>query len=258
MAGKRESWDAAERSERWLGRQRRGFGSRARVAQLLEARSERTKPAASAVPAAALECTFCGIYAPHLWTNLVSLDASACLVKSLIWSAVCSSCRLPSYWLEGVDELEPRMLWPAQLAGAPPHKAMPEDVRSDYVEARAVAPRSPRAAAALLRLALAKLMPHVGQRAGLLTDNVRALVQRRGVDPRVEQALETFRAVGDGAVPPGQISLKDDEATVQALCGVLNLLVEELIEAPKRREAMYASLPHEPATAEANGDLSAG
>jgi Domain of unknown function (DUF4145) len=258
VARKRESWDAEERAERWLGRQRRGLGPRARALQVLEETSERSKPAPPAVPAAALECTFCGVFAPHLWTNLVSLDASACLVKSPLWSAVCSNCRLPSYWLEGVDELEPRLLWPGQLLGAPPHKAMPEDVRDEYAEARAVAPRSPRAAAALLRLALAKLMSHVGQRGRFLTDGVKTLVQRGGIDPRVEQALEALRAVGDGALPPGQISLEDDEATVQALCGVLNLLVEELIEAPRRRDAVYAALPHEGTAADANGDLSAG
>ena len=135
---------------------------------------------------------------------------------------------------------------------------MPEDVRRDYMEARAVAPKSPRAAAALLRLALARLMPHVGQPGELLTDDVRALVRQRGVDPRVEQALEALRAVGNGALLPGQISLEEDEATVQALCGVLNLLVEELIEAPRRRDAVYAALPHEPADADASGELAAG
>ena len=258
MARKREPWDAEERAERWLGRHRRSLASRARVTQLYETRVEETKPTAAAIQAASLECTFCGVSAPQVWMNLVSVDATGCLLKSPIWSSICSNCKLPSYWLEGVDELEPRRLWPLKLGGPPPHKGMPEDVRRDYMEARAIAQTSPRAAAALLRLALEKLTPHVGQRGELPTTSVRALVQRKGVDPRVELALEALRAVGDGAIPPGQISVHDDEATVQALCGVLNLLVEELIEAPRRRDAIYASLPHQPSVTDTNGDLTAG
>ncbi len=119
---------------------------------------------------------------------------------------------------------------------------MPEDVREDFIEASSIAVKSPRGAAALLRLALQKLMLHVGQRGENLNDDIGALV-REGLDPRVQQALDSLRVIGNNAVHPGELSLNDDAEAAQGLFGILNFIVEQLIELPRRLDAMYESLP---------------
>jgi len=119
---------------------------------------------------------------------------------------------------------------------------MPDDVREDYQEAREVVAKSPRGAAALLRLALQKLMQHDGQKGKDLNDDIGAL-GAEGLDPRVQQALDSLRVVGNNAVHPGELALKDDADTAQGLFTILNYIVEQLIELPRRLEAMYDSLP---------------
>ncbi len=61
--------------------------------------------------------------------------------------------------------------------------------------------------------------------------------------PQVQQSLDLLRVVGNSAVHPGQMDLKDDVATATALFGVMNVIVEQMIAAPKHTAALYASLP---------------
>jgi hypothetical protein len=55
------------------------------------------------------------------------------------------------------------IVWPPVSTAPKPHGDMPDDAKQDYEEARQVLPHSPRAAAALLRLALQKLCKNLGE-----------------------------------------------------------------------------------------------
>ena len=86
---------------------------------------------------------------------------------------------------KGVDFEQPDLVWPAIRRGPNPNADLPNDVRKDYEEARAILEHSPRAAAALLRLALQRLMNELGlpgkdinsDIAALVADGLRADVQ---------------------------------------------------------------------------------
>jgi hypothetical protein len=119
---------------------------------------------------------------------------------------------------------------------------MPEAVRNDYLEARDIVSKSPRAAAALLRLALQKLMPEIGRKGDNLNDDIGQLV-REGLPVQVQQALDVVRVVGNNAVHPGLIDLKDDQITALALFNLVNLIVDFMIAQPKRVLELYDSLP---------------
>ncbi|MBN3779214.1 DUF4145 domain-containing protein [Burkholderia sp. Ac-20345] len=134
------------------------------------------------------------------------------------------------------------MLVPSTSSVSLPHEDFPEGPRNDYDEARDIFGRSPRAAVALLRLALQKLLKEVGQKGTNINDDIAALV-KVGLSPHVQQALDYCRVVGNNAVHPGEISLDDTPEMGVVLFEMLNLIVEQLIAQPKRVESYYAGLP---------------
>ncbi len=119
---------------------------------------------------------------------------------------------------------------------------MPQDIRRDYDEAGSILNLSLRGAAALLRLAIQKLCKELGQPGENINADIAALVAN-GLHPMLQKALDTVRVVGNDAVHPGQIDLRDDRATAESLFRLVNMIVEKTISEPKHVEALYALLP---------------
>jgi len=118
---------------------------------------------------------------------------------------------------------------------------MPEDVKAVYLEARDIADASPRGAAALLRLALQQLMPHLGETGEHINTDIANLV-KKGLPVKVQQALDAVRVIGNNAVHPGSIDV-DDRATVNALFDLLNLIVALTIQKDKQVDMLYNMIP---------------
>jgi acetyl/propionyl-CoA carboxylase alpha subunit len=59
----------------------------------------------------------------------------------------------------------------------------------------------------------------------------------------VQKALDVVRVIGNNAVHPGQIDLRDDRRTAETLFGLVNLICEKMITEPKHVEAVYEKLP---------------
>ncbi|MBS7419074.1 DUF4145 domain-containing protein [Pseudomonas syringae] len=119
---------------------------------------------------------------------------------------------------------------------------MSADIRRDYEEASAILNRSPRGAAALARLSIQKLCKELGKPGKNINDDIGSLVAD-GLDKRIQQALDVVRVVGNQAVHPGQIDLKDDRATAETLLKLLNMIVDKLISEPKHIDELYSKLP---------------
>lgn len=85
-------------------------------------------------------------------------------------------------------------------------------------------------------------MPILGEKGDNLNDNIRSLVET-GLRPEIQMALDSVRVIGNEAVHPGVLDLKDDEDTALAMFGLINLIVEHAITAKKRAEAAYGLLP---------------
>lgn len=148
----------------------------------------------------------------------------------------CYNCEKLSIWIYD------RLVYP-QAGDAPvANLDMPVDIRRDYDEASSIIDQSPRGAAALIRLAIQKLCKHLGQPGNNINDDIGALV-KKGLDQRVQQALDFVRVIGNNAVHPGQIDLRDDRATAETLFKLLNLIVDKTISEPKHVAEVYASLP---------------
>ncbi len=150
--------------------------------------------------------------------------------------SVCYSCAGISVWI--ADNL----LYPPRSTSIQPNDEMPGEIRPDFLEAASIVDRSPRGAAALLRLCIQKLTGHLGEKGKNLDDDIGALV-KRGLDSRIQKALDVVRVIGNNAVHPGQIDLRDDKATAIELFKLVNIIVEAMIATPKHIEEMYGSLP---------------
>jgi hypothetical protein len=184
----------------------------------------------------AFHCSWCNVLTSHEWTQL---QTQAAVVP--VWRVVCANCGKESYWIvTGV--IQPFCMYP-QISSAPrPHLAMPPDVRADYEEARGIMARSPRGACALLRVATQKLVDDLEPGAGDLNSKIGALVAK-GFPVQVQEALDSLRVIGNEAVHPGEMDLRDDVQTASGLFDVLNFIVENQIEQPRRRAELFAKLP---------------
>lgn len=184
-------------------------------------------------------CQFCQAFVRQGWAQLFT--GGSTLVP--IWTCECTNCRIISYWYQHpADKNETKMVHPRPISAPLPHPEMPEGVKDEYTEAGSIITASPRGAGALLRLALQKLMPHLGEKGDNLNDDIASLV-RKGLDPQVQQALDALRVIGNNAVHPLELDLRDDTATVGALFGLLNFIVEERIARPQKLASLYEELP---------------
>lgn len=159
----------------------------------------------------------------------------------------CHSCVRTHLWL--AEEL----LYPEATMVPPANQDTPPEILADYNEAASIVQKSPRGAAALLRLAIQKLCAHLGEPGQNINADIAALVAK-GLDPRVQKALDVLRVVGNEAVHPGTLNLDDDPDTAIAIFRMFNLIVEKMISEPKHVDEVYALLPADKLAAIARRD----
>jgi hypothetical protein len=66
---------------------------------------------------------------------------------------------------------------------------------------------------------------------------------RKGLPVQIQQALDIVRVIGNNAVHPGQIDLKDDQRTAFILFQLINRIADDRLTQPKLTQALYDSLP---------------
>jgi len=153
-----------------------------------------------------------------------------------VWISCCYSCTRVAIWVYD------RIIYPPLLLGPMPNADLPDEIKADFAEARSVLNLSPRAAAALLRLCIQKLCIHLGQPGKDLNADIGALV-KEGLTDRVQKALDVVRVIGNHAVHPGRIDLKDDQSTATKLFELVNMIAEIMITQPNQLDAMFDALP---------------
>jgi biotin operon repressor len=136
------------------------------------------------------------------------------------------------------------MIYPDFLPVLPPNPDLNQDIQQDYKEAASILKKSPRGACALLRLALQKLMVQLGKSGKNLNDDIAKLV-KEGLPQKIQRALDIVRVIGNNAVHPGQIDIRDDENTGYKLFELINLIAESMITRAKEIDKLYNSLPED-------------
>src|SRR4030042_6803131 len=152
------------------------------------------------------------------------------------WFSLCTHCNKLAGW---VDE---KMIFPISAPAPLPSDDMPDVVKSDYTEARNVVASSPRAASALLRLAIQKLMASLGEKGENLNTDIGNLV-KKGLPDKIQKALDSVRVIGNNAVHPGELDLRDDPDTANALFRLVNMIVDVMVTQPNEVDKIFEKLP---------------
>lgn len=206
---------------------------------------------------AGFNCPNCSMYSHQDWTEILSTGLRSQLKSGLqrkspvIANGIhvnnyhienegaiskCYQCNKPAYWIKGIL-VYPRI---SQVPSSNPD--MPENVKKIYEEAREISSLSPRASAALLRLALEKLLPQVGAKEAKIDKMIGELVGN-GIPKEVEKALDGMRVIGNEAVHPGTIDIQDNPDIASALFKLLNFIVDRMITQKKDIEEIYDLIP---------------
>lgn len=133
------------------------------------------------------------------------------------------------------------MLFPETGNSPFPNIEMPDSVKKIYLEAASIHTKSPRGAAALLRLAIQVLCKELGEEGNNINTDIGNLVAK-GLPNIVQQSLDIVRVTGNDAVHPGQIDT-DDAETVGQLFDLINVIIEYMIALPKKVSGIYSNLP---------------
>ena len=156
--------------------------------------------------------------------------------NSWVQVATCHNCCKHIIWVDNI------YAYP-DIVAEEANPDMPEGVKRLYNEAGLIYNKSPRAACALLRLAIDRLCNELGETDRDINKNIGELV-KKGLPASVQQALDVVRVVGNKAVHPGQIAFDvDDVGTATMLMRLLNIIVSRMISEPKEIAGLYDQLP---------------
>ena len=181
-------------------------------------------------------CPFCHAFAKQEWgfpAKVIGLTNYGSDENLAI--ARCDRCGKFSVWVNKT------MVFPIAVTAPPPNPDLPQDIKEDYEEARIILSGSPRGAAALLRLCIQKLCKYLGEEGKNINADIAALV-KKGLPVKLQKALDIVRVIGNNAVHPGQIDLKDNIEVANRLFSLVNLIADVMITQPKHIEEMYDKL----------------
>jgi hypothetical protein len=182
-------------------------------------------------------CPHCGAIALQRWqARMWDLGSQSSNIHlNPVRSSRCDHCQEYALWHEDT------MAFPDIGKAPSPNPDLPAPVKAIYLEAASISTKSPRGAAALLRLGIQILCAELGASGQNINKDIGELVQK-GLPERVQQSLDIVRVTGNNAVHPGQIDV-DNSDVVEHLFTLVNVIAEYCISMPNRIGALYSSLP---------------
>lgn len=189
-----------------------------------------------ALKSEAFNCPYCQAYSHQLWYDgYKNGDIGLQRVQGLD-IALCSHCKKHTFWIKGI------LIYPEAIGIPNPNEDLDAEIQFDYLEAASIVNKSPRGAAALMRLVIQKLCKQLGESGDNINDDIANLV-KKGLPSKVQQALDTVRVVGNESVHPGEINLNDNGEIAIKLFELVNIIANIMITQPKEIESLYDTLP---------------
>jgi len=183
----------------------------------------------------AFNCPFCNAYANQIWVRALYIRGQYKNLDNLD-ACFCGHCDRYSIWYEEV------MVYPDFQGVERPSEDLNDNIKTDYQEAASILQKSPRGAVALLRLAIQKLCVQLGEKGKDINADIGNLV-KKGLPVKVQQSLDSLRVIGNEAVHPGTLDLRDDTKIGSALFKLVNFIAEKMITEPKEIDEIYNKLP---------------
>ncbi len=120
----------------------------------------------------AFNCPLCRAYALQYWANMGRAAHGGFEFVAGCEMSTCSHCGKSVYWYD-------KQVVVPDLSAAPPvNEDLNEDIKKDYNEAASIIAKSPRGAAALLRLCVQKLCKQLGEKGEHLNQDIGNLVKK--------------------------------------------------------------------------------
>ncbi|MCF3128440.1 DUF4145 domain-containing protein [Acinetobacter soli] len=190
----------------------------------------------------AFNCPFCNAYAHMDWISRIYTNHDY-----EVKSATCARCTKSSIWRSDLNvnnfRFDSKMIFPDVSISVIAETDMPDHVKVDFNEAKSIFNKSPRASAALLRLALQKLLKHLGEPGENINSDIKSLVSKGNLTSDIQRAADTIRITGNNAVHPGTMNDEDVDHVAAQLFGLINFIVKKTITEPKEIESLYLSTP---------------
>lgn len=199
-------------------------------------------------------CIRCGVYAKQAWSTLEAdgyrviqnrVPIMAVLPKVTYFSeplpnelsvSKCDHCSDITIWLEK------KIIYPKRTTVELPNDDLSAEIKELYNEAALILNDSPRAAAALLRLALQFLLANLGGKGKSIDTDIKSIVAD-GVDPQVQKAMDIVRVFGNNGAHPGEIQLNEGPELVKRMFDLINFIATKMITSKREIDDLFESLP---------------
>ncbi len=179
-------------------------------------------------------CPHCQAFSSQHWVDVYAGFRGDNMDK--IKLSFCDHCKKYSLWHKC------QMISPEFSGVEPPNQDLDIEIQNDYIEAAGIIQKSPRGAAALLRLAIQKLCKQLGKSGKNVNNDIASLV-KDGLPEKIQKALDTVRVTGNEAVHPGVLDLKDNIDIAYNLFKLVNFITEKMITEPQEIDSLYEAMP---------------
>lgn len=178
----------------------------------------------------AFNCPICNAYAKQTWEHAMFGPTSFTDYRF----SKCSRCGCTAIWCDRNEQL----VHPQIINSPQPNEDLPQEIKEDFEEARLIHQQSSRGCCAILRLCIQKLCIHLGGAGKSINDDI-ALLVKNGLPPKVQQALDVVRVVGNNAVHPGELDIKDKPDVAEKLFRLVNVIADTMITQPNEVNEIF-------------------
>lgn len=191
----------------------------------------------------AFNCPHCGAYSSMDWGYFYNNNGWKQVEGYSFSNSTCLHCRKSAIWYSK-DEIH-KIFFPREVA-IPPEENMPENVKEIYEEASLVLGDSPRAACALLRLALQELMKYLKENVQIYNElknrNINEDIEKtidignfhQDQKETLKEAMNSVRLIGNKASHPSELDINDNPEIANILFKMINFIVRQIITEPKK------------------------